>query len=174
METLKSEPWNLIGGDLVQIRSTAVNGNGRGAPSPPNTIGARIVADVPVLPVPELIRRTTRTITFSWLSIEDVSGLDITYEVFMQYGEEESTQLGTTSATRFTARNLSPGLHIFKVRAYTECAFSDFSEELQVNLALLPAQMSSPVATVTGCALQIDWIAPNTNGAPILRYNIMM
>jgi hypothetical protein len=36
MDTLKAQPWNLVGGDLIQIRSTAINDIGRGAPSPLN------------------------------------------------------------------------------------------------------------------------------------------
>jgi hypothetical protein len=61
---LKAEPWNLNGGDLVQVRSTAINANGRGAPSPVNTEGVRVVSEVPVVELPTLIRKTTRTITF--------------------------------------------------------------------------------------------------------------
>jgi hypothetical protein len=34
--------------------------------------------------------------------------------------------------------------------------------------------MSAPVVSINECDLKIDWVAPNSNGAPIERYNIMM
>jgi hypothetical protein len=52
---------------------------------------------------------------------------------------EEPQALATTRVSRYTARNLIPGDYRLKVRAFTECAFSEFSEELQERIALLPA-----------------------------------
>jgi hypothetical protein len=104
------------------------------------------VAEVPVVQTPTLVRKTSRTITFEWIPVKDLSDLEITYDIYIQVSGEEPQQLATTEFSRYTARNLVPGDYKLKVRAFTECAFSEFSEELDVRIALLPVTMSAPTA----------------------------
>lgn len=74
MQTLRAEPFNLEQGDIVVAIVRAVNANGEGAYSEPNSVGVEIEVEPAQMEAPVRGSGTTETqIELSWTTIEGLS-----------------------------------------------------------------------------------------------------
>lgn len=49
-----------------------------------------------------------------------------------------------------------------------------YSNNLTIVLAFAPDKMNSPNTSIKNGSLEVTWIAPSDNGAPITSYNLFI
>jgi len=60
----------------------------------------------------------------------------------------------------------------FRVRARNEFGYSEYSDELQLLVAFVPARPVPPVTSVINSTVIVTWTAPFDSGSPITKYKI--
>lgn len=83
--------------------------------------------------------------------------------------------MNTTAYTGETISGLTPGnTYRFKVTAVNAFGEGPLSTEILVVTALKPSQPDAPTVSTSGSNVVITWTVPNSNGSPILGYNIKL
>ena len=77
------------------------------------------------------------------------------------------------SKTTHTVFGLAQGEpYHFKVRGRNICHTGEFSEDLTVYLADVPAQMEQVVAKIVDCSARFSWKKPADGGSNIISYSV--
>jgi len=78
-------------------------------------------------------------------------------------------------ALAYTARVLTPGeTYKFKVQARNVYGLSDYSNEISLLCAFIPAVPAAPTTSVIANNMIVEWIAPASNGSPITSYRVKL
>jgi hypothetical protein len=73
----------------------------------------------------------------------------------------------------YTATDLTPGTtYKFKVESRNEYDYSEYSGEVLILAAEIPATPTAPTTSINGDLVDITWSAPNAMGSPIIAYSI--
>lgn len=125
-------------GQTVKVKVAAMNQDGMGPYSIPNSIGATIASAPVMLSKPTLSESSMNSATFTW---NNVSG--VTYEV---YGVEPNSatfyKLYESNYNTYTVQNLIPGsTYRYKVRARNSCGLGPYSPEIIIQMQGVPDKM---------------------------------
>ena len=161
----------------------AVNANGEGAYSEPNSVGAVIEVEPGKMKAPVRGSGTTETqIELTWTIIEgtDTGGAAIdSYNLKWDQGTgtwaelidgDGDFQLGTDNTQ--TVDVLAGYSYNFTVRAHNAHGWGEESDITVIVAAQSPETPDSPSSTVHNHFVKISWIAPYENSAPIIGYRI--
>lgn len=67
---------------------------------------------------------------------------------------------------------ISGSNYLFRVRARNEFGYSEYSDELQLLVAFVPARPVPPVTSVINSTVIVTWTAPFNSGSLITKYKI--
>ena len=174
MRTFFIPPFNLNGGNLIEVRVSAANALGFGKASPVNTTGVAMIAKPPTMDAPELVSKTVTSAVIRWKPVRDDTGSGIIYTLLKAEGDGPFKRLRRLFDSSYKVRNLEKGkTYRFKIRAANFCRAGEYSSPLGLTMDLdLPAQMAKPSAVVDQCTLRLGWVAPDDGRSPIQKYRI--
>lgn len=178
MTSLQGAPFYLRAGGDIRVRSKACNKNGCGLPCAVQARTIKLTGTPTALNRPRIKSRVGKQIVLEWDSLPNAS-FELWYRQEVAKKPDcvkDSTQIGCsrkitgTKATSFQLNNLETGnVYWFKLRAISaNCGPGDFSQELQVNMAVRPAQIALDLKA-EGCNARATWELPNDGGARITK-----
>ena len=186
MWDLRSPPFLLTYGTLVQAEVLAANARGWSAPSLPNTVGATIQVEPSTMLSPTrgvLTGPTQLDVHWSSLALIDAGGSAVlSYDLQYDNATAASTWLdviGLSPNSLLTSVIVSSGVvpgaqYAFRVRARNIFGWGPFSAVTYIQAACAPAAPLSAVTSIdpaTG-GVVITWTAPNNDGSVISAYLI--
>jgi len=116
-------------------------------------------------------------IGFTWLDGAQDGGtpvLDYKISYADNGGEYTTLEIGVTAKTYTVINMLSGHTYGFKVQARNNFGYSDFSQEVLITAAKVPAKPAPPTTTFQRETVLIDWVAPDAGGSPIKGYRIFV
>lgn len=185
MSLLWTSPFNLLEGDLIQVKVAAKNELDFGLTSDQNLVGAT-VRTKPQIPT-TLVSRVEDQCTTTTIAVEmpevttsNTGGADI-----ISYNLEWNQGSGTTfyeiigettnNMVRIATQNglTSGSLYSFRYRVKNIYGFSvDYSPVADIYCAKVPDTPATPVLSNSGTDVVIDWTASGSNFSPINAYKI--
>jgi len=189
MAVLESAPYYLTQDTLIVVRGKAFNNNGWSVLwSDPNTTGAKIIASAPVMSAPYRVDNVNtsssiNTITvgwsnpsvYNWQTGTTTSALPVgtIYELMSDGGQNAWSLIYKGEDTQYTAtiNNLVGRDFRFRVRAYSQCGWGNYSQDLIVTINTVPGEVSA-ISQIEGCSVRITWQTPNNGGLEISNYKI--
>jgi titin len=173
-------------GDLVLFKARAYNVDGWGAQSNANSGGATIMT-VPVAgPAPTEGSGTSHDqIQVDWAplsALADYGGSAITsYALEWDEGTAGSyvvlkgdPTLDTLTTYTYTGTITAGNPYVFRVRAKNEVGWGSVGSTLTVLPSSVPDIMATVVTSHTSVYAKIEWTAPNSRGAAITAYRILV
>jgi hypothetical protein len=177
---LRASPYNLPWGSSVYAKIKAVNNYETSAYSNQNPEDKKaVIIYYPSKPtglaetVPD---RSAVGVGLAWLEGLDNGGSPvIDYEVshrLLPNGEFIVTKDFNLGLAFFDDNLESGSSYKFRVRSRNSYGYSDYSDEIQLLVAFVPAMPVPPETSVIASNVILTWTAPNDNGSPITKYLI--
>lgn len=175
LSVLTSSPFNLVLGDSVDVIVTAQNVYGDSLESAEGS-GANIVLvpDAPITLADAPGVTTASQIGLTWAAGASSGGKPILdYRVYFDQSTNNWIELEDSITTRSytTTTTLIRGrTYKFKVQARNSVGYSDFSNEVSILAAEVPAKPVAPTTTISDLNVVISWSTPDNGGSPITSY----
>lgn len=174
--TLIAVPYNLPWGSDVYATVSAINVVGTGLPSIEGN-GAIILTnpDAPINLANEPSVTLGDQIGLVWEDGSSNGGTSIVdYRISStEEGGTYSILASGITTQSYTATDLTAGTNYkFKVASRNSYGYSDYSTEVLILAAEVPATPSAPTTSVNADKVDISWSAPSANGSPILAYSV--
>lgn len=179
----------IVEGNTYRFRYRVKNLIGWSDYSPVAYIKAVSIPDAP--PSPEFISSTDSTIRLQLrLTTENHGALIYSYELYRDEGTSGSafqkvTSYSGSDSTFDLTTTIDPALvagltYLFKLRAFSEAGYSDFSATVAAPLARVPAQLPAPTQVLSSSnrsRIVISWVPQVDRDSPagnVLRFKVFM
>jgi len=172
-------------GDLVRFKARANNADGWGDESNPNTGGATIMT-VPVAMGPPIEDAATShaQVALTWAeltTVSDTGGTPITsYSLEWDQGSGNWAALKGDPTPDTAASYVLPGVtagapYDFRLRAANAIGWGAYGPTVTVVPSSVPVQMATVTTAHTASVYaRITWTAPDTRGAAITAYRVLI
>lgn len=161
---LEAEPYKLIPGQLIVVRTVALNASGYGKSSSAFSGGQTFKNNKPRrMYTPKLYKKTNNSIELRWTNLPRRNGVegDRVYNLYWNRGgdREPLSQLVERIAdNKYTVTGLEPNtIYKFKLRAVNDCGAGPFSRVETATTYSCPASPSVITTSRDGANLVLNW-----------------
>jgi hypothetical protein len=183
--SLRIPPFNLEYESLIQARVRAQNSIGWGSYSQLNLLGLSVFIEPEEALAPSRGQLTTEEQIHVVWSSDVVNGGSPNLSFNLQWtnkndpanfqdliGDDSNRSLDTEHLQ--TVQVEAGETYLFRVRALNAMGWGDFSDEVEIVAAEVPAQPIAPTTQINNIFVRISWTPPDMKSSPITAYEVLI